>query len=537
MPGFGANDPDPLLGIVPILSNNVSVSIPQFAPGGSPSAPLWASAQCAQKGSIEAEGISSFLVSCNELAAGAIAGSLKDGISPFTVNYALSEQFYLPACFISVTVDMDKTFDSFSSAVSVGGFFGSANFQQAYSNCVTNGSIVTDMKIDEAAIPDDLKQMILQQCQQMQQNAVNWVKDEIFDWQPTDGGAAAAPGADLLGSIFGGFSVSMKSTYQHRGINVTQQLTLDSTIAKDDGLSGDLSDLEPAIKADLSKYLAIVDIGQFFQKVQVAATNAINWQETLPDGTNLSDPIMSAMVSVSYPNYDQPLGANNTVNLQTLGQGYHYVTGEATGTDGIAQWTSTNPADVINISFLRLDNPITQWPSDQVQVTKTLIFDGNDPRVDLTNNQTQVVLTTTDNDHTPVIDLNAVGYVFVRFMCRPLPANVTLVVNPTLGPRNDSITITNTNQKSALWEIFSDKYVSQTSFQYTVQVTVQGPNFTDNPIVYQSAQPITVPLPPGRVKYNPLLSLQLPDAPPDQVAAINNYILEYQRQMLAGTTT
>jgi hypothetical protein len=531
---FGPSDPAPLLGIVPILSNDVSISIPQFAPGGSPAAPLWAQAQCAQKGSIEAEGISSFLVSCDELAAGAIAGSLKAGVSPFTVNYALSEQFYLPSCFISVTIDMDKTFDSFSAAISAGNAFVSGSFQEAYSNCVTNGSIVTDMKIDEAAIPADLKTMILQQCQQMQENAVNWVKDEIFDWQPTDGGAAQAPPESLLGSIFGGASVSMKSTYQHRGLNVTQQLTLDTTIAKDDTLSGDLSDLEPAIKADLNKYLAIVDIGQFFQKVQVAATNAINWNETLPDGTNLADPIMSAMVSVSYPNYDQPLGANNTVNLQTLGQGYHYITGQATGQDGIAQWTSNNPADVINIAFLRLDNPITQWPSDQVQVTKTLIFDGNDPRVDLTNNQTQVVLTTTDNDHTPVIDLTSVGYVFVRFMCRPLPANVTIVINTTLGPRKDSITVTNTNQKSAIWEIFSDKYTAQTSFQYTVQVTVQGPNFTDNPIVYQSAAPITMPLPPGRVKYNPLLSLQLPDAPADQVAAINQYILQYQQQM-AGT--
>ena len=114
---------------------------------------------------------------------------------------------------------------------------------------------------------------------------------------------------------------------------------------------------------------------------------------------------------------------------------------------------------------------------------------------------------------------------------------MTLVINTTLGSRNDSITIVNTNQKSCIWEIFSDKYVGETSFQYTVQVTVQGPNFTDNPIVYQSPQPITVALPPGRVKYNPLLSLQLPDAPPDQVTAINTYILQYQRQMLAGTTT
>ena len=57
-----------------------------------------------------------------------------------------------------------------------------------------------------------------------------------------------------------------------------------------DTKSGDLSDLMPAVKADVSKYLAIIDIGQFFQKIQVAATNAINWNETLPDGTNLCGP-------------------------------------------------------------------------------------------------------------------------------------------------------------------------------------------------------------------------------------------------------
>ena len=77
-------------------------------------------------------------------------------------------------------------------------------------------------------------------------------------------------------------------------------------------------------------------------------------------------------------------------------------------------------------------------------------------------------------------------------------------------------------------------YNGTTSFQYTVQVTVQGANFTDNPIVYQSDKPITVPLPPGRVKYNPLLALQLPQAPPNLVATINQYILDYQKQVLAG---
>ena len=536
MPAFRQNEPDPILGIVPILGNDVSIFVQQNAPGTTGANGLWMSAQSAAKGSIEASGISSFLVSCNEFAAGEIAGSLKTGNVPFVVNYLLTEQFYLPACEIDVDIDLDKTYESFSMAIEASGFFTSASFQAAWSECAINGSINTTMKVNEAALPADLKTLVTQEVQQMQTNAINLVKDFIFDWNPSDGGDAQASSTPF-GSIFGGASVSMKLNYQKRSIHMPQTFTLETSVAITDGKQGDLSDLMPAVKADINKYLAIVDIGQFFQKIQVASTNAINWKETLPDGTNLSDPIMSAMVSVSYPDYDQPLNADKTVNLKTLGQGYHYITGQQTGTDGLAQWNSNNPVDVINISFMKLDttNSISQWPSDQVQVTKTLIFDGNDPRVDLTNNQTQYVVTTTDNNHTPVLDMNAVGYVFVRFMVRPLPTAVTLVVNTTLGARNDSITITSANQKSAIWEIFSDKYVGETSFTYTVQVTVQGPNFTDNPIVYQSDQPITVALPPGRVKYNPLLSLQLPDAPADQVATINQYILNYQKANPVGS--
>lgn len=523
-------DPAPLLGIVPILSNDVAIEVPQLAAAAGNSAPMYIDAQCAKKGSIEAQGISDFLVTCNELAAGAIAGSLQAGVSPFTVNYALTVQFYLPACEINVTIDMDKVFDSFSAAVSVGNLFDSASFQTAYSNCVTNGAIVTDMKINDAAIPDDLKQMIMQQCQQMQQNAVDWVKDEIFSWQPTPPANATAPATGLLGSIFGGCSVGVNSSYQKRSITVTQTLNLDTTLSISDTVSGDLSDLMPAVKADVNKYLAIVDIGQYFQKIQVAATSGVNWNETLPDGTNLSDPLLSCMIETAYPDDAQPLGPNKQPNLKTLGQGFHYVVGQTNGTAGLAQWNSTNPNDVINLSYLRLNNPLPQWPSDQVQITKTLVFDGNDPRVDLSNNQTTVTVTTTGTDHTPVVTAQEVGYVYSRFMVRPLPAAVTLTLKLTLGPRSDTITVTGNNQNNLIWEVFSDKYVGQTSFQYSIDVQVQGPNFTDNPIVYSSPQPVTVALPPGRVKYVNLVSLQLPAPPPDQVAAINTYITNYALQ-------
>lgn len=529
-------DPDPLLGIVPILDNSVQCLVPQLTAAGAPGAPMYINAQNAAKGSLEAHGISSFLVTCNQLAAGAIAGSLKNGVSPFTVNYNLSEQFYLPACEVDVDIDMDKVFSSFSAAGSVGGLIDSASFSAAYSNCVTSGAISTTMKIDEAVIPDDLKQMVLQQSQQMQLNAMNLVKSEIFDWQPSDGGPAQAGSKGLLGDLFGGSSVSVKASYQKRSIHTKSTFTLDTTMAKSDTKSGDLTDLEPAIKTNLNKYLAIVDIGEYFKKIQVAATSAINWSERLPDGTNLSAPITSAMVEVGYPDYDQPLGADGKPNLKTLGQGYHYTIGQSTaGQAELAQWSASNPNDIVNFAYLRLDQAPKGWPADQVKVRKTLIFDGSDPRVDFSGNRTTIVTETVDANHTPIVTGAEGGYVSTRFMCRPLPPNVTLAVTLTLGPRTDTITVTKQNQQNLIWQIFSDKYFAQTSFRYTVQVQVQGPDFTDNPIQYQSPEPVTVALPQGRVKYVNLVNLQLPAAPPAQVSQINDYIRRYQLQP-AGTT-
>ena len=63
---FGVPDagaPDPLLGIVPIVENNVTIEIPNLAAATSGAkAPMYIDAQGAGKGSIEAHGFSSFLL-------------------------------------------------------------------------------------------------------------------------------------------------------------------------------------------------------------------------------------------------------------------------------------------------------------------------------------------------------------------------------------------------------------------------------------------------------------------------------------------
>jgi hypothetical protein len=58
-------------------------------------------------------------------------------------------------------------------------------------------------------------------------------------------------------------------------------------------------------------------------------------------------------------------------------------------------------------------------------------------------------------------------------------------------------------------------------------VSVSGAGFTDAPVSWKSQQPVTVPLPTGRVKYINPLKVALPPTPSDQVDVINAYINAY----------
>jgi len=213
---IGGNDPEPELGMVTIIENNVTVEIPDLVKVGNAKMPFFIDAQGNGKGSIEASGISSFLVTCNQMAAGAIGGSLKAGMSPFTVHYNLKQQFYINACHVEIDVDVDKVFDQVSGALSAGGFLGisSASLSFAYESCVTSGAISTKITMNGAPLEGnaDFKKMIDTQIEDMRKQAFELVKKEIFDWTPTEQPPATAD-RGFFGSLFGGASVSVKANY------------------------------------------------------------------------------------------------------------------------------------------------------------------------------------------------------------------------------------------------------------------------------------------------------------------------------------
>jgi hypothetical protein len=531
--GFQSGDPDPLLGIIPITENDVQILVPDLVEASGTKNPMFINAQGSGKGSIEAHGNSSFVVTCNQLAAGAIAGSLQKGVPPFVIQCALKEQFYIEACQITLKIDVDKVYDSISAAVSTGGFLGIGSFalSAAYSNSQTNGGIILDIKMDSGILTDDQKKWIQQNVDDLQKKAWDMVKSNIFDWDPGKADTPASADRGIVGSLFGGSAASIKADYKRQGIKFTATIRLTETTTVVNSISGDLNDLATVVKANVDKYLAVVDIGRWFQKVQIAAMSAVNFNETLPDGTSLRDPVVSVQLQAAYPDFSQPTGAGGHANLQTLGQGFHYTLAQPNPQNtnvSPAVWTKDNPNDVINMSWLRLDNDLPTWKADQVRLVRTVIYDRDDPRVDLRSGQASYTRQDDTPDHAPIINPAEVGYVRVYFVLdRILPKqNVTVTLTCIIGARTDTLTFTKDNQKNVIWEIFSDKFVDVTQFTYEAQVEVAPPDsmFGAPAIAWQSAAPVTVGIPAGRIKYINPYKIMLPAAPADQLATINSYI-------------
>ncbi len=582
-----ASDPAPLLGCVPIAANEVTIEVPQLpgspAPATPPAAassgstpasgtpattgaagsttpaagsttatappalpnsgnPWFISAQGMGHGSIDASSVSSFLVTCNQYAAGAIAGALQAGMSPFTVHYNLTLMFYMNACQIQMHVDVDKVFTQLSAAAEAKYMFVQADLSANYQSSITNGGITTIINENGVAVDPDMKKMIDTQVGDMQTKAWDLVKNEIFNWQPKpDAPATASTGA------CGGAAVSLKVNYQMHAVHFDQSWTLNDTVTRLQTASGTLTELEPAVKANLSKYLAVVDIGEFFQKLQIAATPNIDFS-----GTAISDPITSASIEVSYPVADNtgnvPSNADGSPVLKTLGEGFHYTPGNINQSAPIslASWSKNNPTDIINISFLRLLKSPANWNADQVTITKKLEYDPDDPRVDLSTGTTEIIITSTGSDHTPVVSPADVGYVSVRFaLDRPIAPNITVTLTINLagsqGSRTDTLTFTSTGpmqKPTALWQVFSDKYFDAAVAQVQMALEVAPPpsNFGGSAVTWSGTQAVPVGL--GRIKNIPLYVLTIPPlTDPTQSALVGQYITQTLQQMAAVPIT
>jgi hypothetical protein len=233
----------------PAAAGGAQPSTPTATPAAAPAPlpnngnPWFISAQGSGDGSIDASGISSFLVTCNQYAAGAIVGAVQDGKPPFTVHSHLTLMFYMNACQIHMDVDMDKTFTQFSGALEAKYMFAQADLSANYQSLVTSGAITTIINENGVAVDPDTKKLIDTQISNMQSNAWDLVKNDLFNWQPTpDAPASASTGA------CGGAAVSLKMNYQKRGQHLWNDFTINETVTRLTVADGDLNELGPAVR-------------------------------------------------------------------------------------------------------------------------------------------------------------------------------------------------------------------------------------------------------------------------------------------------
>ena len=402
---------------------------------------------------------------------------------------------------------------------------------------MTSGAITTDISINNAVLDDATKKWVTDNVDAMKKAAMDLVKTEIFDWDPSKTDSKASTSRGWWSEVFGGSSVSLKSDHQRHSVNYSQTLVLNETISVSQTVGGDLNDLVPAVRANLDKYLAVIDIGEYFKKVQVAGFCAVDFTERV-DGNILTMPLKAVQIEVGYPAFSASTEGGQP-NLSMLAQGSHYVLGQTApkGPTQPAIWTADNAKDFVNISFLRLDNPLPGWPADQVKVRRKLIFDIQDPRVNLSAAATPhdpavVELEELTTDHSPSVSIGMVGSIFVRFAIGQtlLPPNLTATITPTIGGDTYApISVTRDNVKNVLWEVYSDKYIDIDEFTYTISVEVDPPSFGDDPISYGAATPVTVPLPKGHVKHIVALSTPLPSIPADKKAQVVDWCAQASR--------
>ena len=534
--GFQNGDPDPLLGIIPITENDVQILIPDLASAGGTKNPMFISAQGSGKGSIEAHGKSSFVVTCNQLAAGAIAGKLQSGAPPFVVQCALKEQFYIEACQITLDIDVDKVLRTRSPRRSAPvGFLGIDSFalSAAYANTQTTGGIVIDVKMDSGVLTDDQKKWIQQNVDDLQKKAWDMVKSDIFDWDPSKTDTPATTDRGIISSLFGGSSVSIKANYQRRGIHFTDTIRLTETITVVNNISGDLNDLIAAVKANPDKYLAIVDIGKWFQKVQVAAMSAVNFNETLPDGTSLRDPAMSVQLEAGLPELrpadrrrrkPQPADSRPGLPLRAragepaererhagrLDQGRPRTTSSTC--PGCA-WTTTCRTGRPIRSGWCAPSPMTETTHGSTSATTRSVTPGRmTPR-------------STHRSSPPPRSATCTSISSWTSFCRDRTSRSRSPARS--GRARTHSRSLRTTRRNVIWEIFSDKFVNTTQFTYQVQVEVAPPEtmFGAAAVLWQLPALVTVAIPAGRIKYINPYKIVLPAAPVDQLPTINSYIV------------
>jgi hypothetical protein len=260
---YRRGDPAPGLRMVPVTRSAVSCVVEQPQTG---TGPILMSAQHSATGSIELAGRNTFLVSCPPAAAAEIVTNLRDGSAPpFVIRNVLTEQFDTGPTTLTANleIDVDKLYEAFSAVMPPGGpLAGDATAEVIYQAGIAADAIHADLTEAAGGQLDSHARAWMNDTDAIKETVFGMVKEQLFDVSPNE---SAAPGQSdpAWDSAFGNSKVTLKSDHARTGVLLRQTLTLHGSISAGQTVEGNLNELATVARADLGKYLTVVDIGAF----------------------------------------------------------------------------------------------------------------------------------------------------------------------------------------------------------------------------------------------------------------------------------
>jgi hypothetical protein len=258
---YRRGDPTPALRMVPIVRSDVSVVLDPVQSGA---APAVMNVQHSPAGSIEPQGLNSFLVSCSPSAAEEIVAVLRNGAAPpFVVRTVLTEQFDTGPAVVTadLVVEVDKVYEALSDVMPPGGPpAGQAGAEAAYRSAISVGAVRTTFT-EAAGGPLDARLAAWMHDTDAVKKAVfGLAGEQLFDVAHAGGSGQAQPNPTWWDSLFGDSHVALKGDFSRTGAHLQQTMTLHGAVFAEHTVEGDLSELAAVTGTQLDKYLTVVGI-------------------------------------------------------------------------------------------------------------------------------------------------------------------------------------------------------------------------------------------------------------------------------------
>ncbi|MCP2025115.1 hypothetical protein L1276_000255 [Flavobacterium sp. HSC-32F16] len=239
-----------------------------------------------------------------------VKDALETGTNNLVVENKIKYKGYMPTTTIKTTVDVKKVHTYFSAKANVSWSFVDVNWESEYEKILTQGGIVSEIITDNQFSNEERKKVEEALFQKQRDFAFQLVQKQIFDAPEKQFTPASTP--EKPGGFFrilfgaGSVGVSLKHGTQIREVKFTDEIKFSAIEVLDSKISGNLTPLTlksgAEAKAELKKYITVIQLDEDFSKVQVIASLNGGLIKLDKDSDIVNDsPVSQVSIEVGYP--------------------------------------------------------------------------------------------------------------------------------------------------------------------------------------------------------------------------------------------